>query len=493
MLHRHNSRLDCNASRGWRLLLLGTAAGVGMSLAASTAEAQIVRPAIGRYHSDRVDPQNNRNIQGRYLERLAEPRFQERQTHLGWEVRGESYVVIANSSRDDAQTAARAIEAAWDQTLDMADYWSEKHRAPNFSVAAITVHIDQNPRREGEEGDLRFVNDRTHIYLNVAEGEPQADEQLTKLRASTVHAFWRRSEYDRELPTWVRNGLASYVATQQAIAAGDLAPPAPSTNHDVYDPYWQRGRIAQDQLEALHESDEEAALKIRYLLEGDDAQHAPAFFAALELSIGQLDSQERINEGRRYVPNDQIDGDTAVDHLYAALESKLGEWVSNPLVDQPQIVPLEGQAGLTEQQQEMAFILKIAKRQGDFAPRGIQPKIIGAELSSDSTFGSRPLSVDRLFAEAAAPDGALWATLDPQGNLLLSDQSDRLRELFQSESGSYRSLMHNGRWAIETRTGRTTRLIAWMEDNPDSPRQPLVKFEQIEDQALTGYTPPRAE
>jgi hypothetical protein len=477
-------RLSGFAPRKLRGLIAITSVTAGLGLAARVADAQIVRPSIGRYHGDRVDSQSAYNIEGRYLERQAMPRFEQRQTHLGWEVRGETFVVMANTSEEDAELAARAIEGSWSDTMKMADYWTEVHHQPNFSVAAISVHIDQNPRRDHQEGDLRFVDNRAHIYLNVSEGEPSVEDQLGNLRASTVHAFWRRSELDRQLPTWVRSGLASYVAAQQALAAGDTAQPTLGTNFQVYDAYWQRERIGRHELAPAPEAEAEAAIRVRYLLEGDDARHAPSFFAALAQTVQEAPAPERLGGVRGYQPNDSLEYETAVDQLCADKQQAMGEWISNPMVDQPQIVPLEEQPVVSRRQQEMAFVLKLAQRMGDFSQSRIRPKIIGGADAGKLTQSRRTMSVDQLWRDMTAADASLWATLDPHGNLLLSDQTDRLRELVEPHSGTYRSIMRDGHWAIETRLDRTTRLIAWLEENPDSPRQPLVKFERIVDQGL---------
>jgi hypothetical protein len=476
------------ASRKLRLWLAVPLAAAGLALSTCETEAQVVRPSIGRLHTSWGEPHNAASLRGRYLERQATPRFQERQTHLGWEVRGETYVVVANSSLADARQAAAAIEATWHDTLRMADYWTERHQSPNFSVAAISVHIDENPRRDRQEGDLRFVNDRTHIYLNVAAGQPTFDQQLGNLRASTVHAFWRRGEFDRQLPTWVRSGLASYVANQQALAVGDTAQPAPGTNHNVYDAYWQRERVGRHQLAPAPPAEADAALRVLYLLEGDDARHAPTFFTSLARTLQQAPPQEQLDRTRAFRTNDQYGYETNVDRYFAQVEDAMGAWVSNPLVDQPMIIPLDEQPNVTRRQQEMAFVLKIAQRKGEFGSSGIRPKIVGGENAGVQSSARSPLSIEQLWRDVASTDTPLWATLDPQGNLLLSNQTDRLRELMEPHGGVYRSVMREGHWALETRVDRTTKLVAWLEENPDSPRQPLVKFERIVDQGVSDRT-----
>ena len=484
MLQPARSRFHALAAQAIRHSMTGGAVAAALSCMALEAPAQIVRPAIGRYHEGRVEQRNADRIQGRYLERQALPGYEERQTHLGWEVRGETYVVTANTSRDDALRAARAIEETWNETLRMADYWTDSHRQPNFSVAAISVHIDQNPRRDRQEGDLRFVNQQTHVYLNVADEETSLDDQLDKLRASTVHAFWRRGEFDLKLPTWVRSGLASYVATQQALANGEPAPAA-GVNLNVYDPYWERGRITADELEPPEPPSEDDALRVRYLLEGDDARHAPWFFAAIEEAINEPLPRDDF-QARAYQTNDRIERSTAVDQLFEQVGHGIAQWISNPMVDQPQLVPIDGETTVDQTQQHMAFILKLAHRQNFPSRSAVTPKVVGGEASAQVGPSGPAPSVPRLWHDLTNPAGPPWATLDPQGNLLLSDQTDRLRELFQAPGGAYRTVQHNGRWALETRVDRYTRLLAWMEDNPNSPRQPLVKFERITDKPLAG-------
>ena len=478
MLQRTIQQIRISAARGLRVCLAGGAVIATCDASLDSAHAQIVKPAIGRFHSDRTDPANAYNIEGRYLQRQSATRFRERKTHLGWEVRGESFVVFANSSRADALAAAATVESTWADTLRMADYFTDRHHQPNFSVAAIAVHVDQNPRRDREEGTLRFTNDKTHVYLNVAAGDANLKQQLGTLRASTVHAFWWRSEYQRQIPEWVRSGLASYVAAQQALANGDTAETTPPADN-LYDPYWERERIAPDQLAPREVSPQESAVRVRYLLEGDDARHAPAFFAALRQAGQQRPAEEQYGGIRYLRPNNQVVYDSSVDDLYSELEDGMGEWLSNPMVDQPIVEPIEGESIVSPIQAEMAFVLKIAHRMGEQPGRAVQMKIIGDQAKQPVPPTQVPLSVSRLEHRLINPSAPLWATLDPHGQLLLSNQTERVRNLLHPASGSYRGVIHNGHSAIEAQLDRRTKLIAWMEENPDSLRQPLVKFERV--------------
>ena len=68
------------------------------------------------------------------------------------------------------------------------------------------------------------------------------------------------------------------------------------------------------------------------------------------------------------------------------------------------------------------------------------------------------------------------ATIDADGSLLMSSDTDRVDELFQPEEGSYEARQQGGRQVLIFTARDGTQISAWLEANEKNPRRPLARF-----------------
>lgn len=411
----------------------------------------------------------------RRLDELDLPRYRERVSHLGWEVRTKHFVVVASTTRRDAVRTAQIMATAWEDMGALADQWTDLHRRETFGVAAVSVWVVDGGRRSRRpaSGKGEGAEPADMIFVDLSDGGGSIEDRVIQLRGKTVDAFFRVSRQEQALPGWVRTGLAAYVSGQQPAwrRVGRLEPPRPGKGS---------GDTAQ------------SALWVRYLLEADDARLAPRFFEAMASAIAA--APRTVHEAQR--PRRIASGVTP-DHLgaYPAFERLTTEprildgandWLSDPMSGQP-IVQLEtNQPRLHEGHRRMVLILKLARRFSTETEAAPGAKV--REFNSDDSRFNAPADVElgpvmsitelrrRLWA---APR---WATIDTDGRLLVSNDRDRLAEILGDSDPdvAYRTLALDGHAVLEAtfaRWGETYR--AWLEENPQNPNRPIARVRRI--------------
>ena len=250
---------------------------------------------------------------------LALPRYRNRVSHRGWEVRTAEIVVFASSSRVDAELAMGHVQAAWQNIATLADHWTDVHRHPSFAIGKVLVFVDSEPvrRRGGPLEAVRVDSDGTMIYVNVAPGSPPLTEQRELLQRSAAHAFLHIAELDRQLPRWVLDGLAGYVAREKKVSQqdGQEKPAEVARPTDVptggINRHFHR-RQTPDRLAPRRDDRETAERWVTYLIEAEEGRHAPGFFTAIgdTMRLAELQQRDtkRPERGPRYrrsrlVPN----------------------------------------------------------------------------------------------------------------------------------------------------------------------------------------------
>lgn len=414
------------------------------------------------------------------------PRKGVREDHSGWEVRTRHFVVFSTVSPQQAVTAAESLETAWGDVGRLADRWMTAHHQPTFGVGAVEVILTDRPvypqaKPVAGPGPLR---DDATIFVDLGRGR-DLEKLVPDLRREAVLAFLRVAGQDDALPAWVRSGLADYVADRKRLApsAGSLSQmpmawPAAAT------------RPVRDRVELPPEDRTRSALWVRYLLEGEDARHAPQFFAAMAETVRVRPEAEasladrfrtavaangRFSSGPPFSGRDPLDG-------LAARASATGwpaKWAADPDVGQPLVRTVPKEMPLGPEHREMAFILKIARRFG--APRApsLHPRVIenGMDRTTDRIGpapGPQPLDLAALYRRLSEPNQASWATLDPDGNLLFSGESGPLERILGDAPRRYRVTFRKGRSVLERTLGSGEVVEAWLEENLDNPDRPLV-------------------
>jgi hypothetical protein len=257
--------------------------------------------------------------------------------------------------------------------------------------------------------------------------------------------------------------------------------------------YWRLQRALPDRLEdpesQFDNLDEEGASdapvqRVSFLLEGDDAKHAPQFL----LSLRELaeEATDPILSRRAHVVRHQLlppVQDSVVDEAFEDLEEAYLAWQEDPLRGQPLFMPggeIPDSAMLTREK-EMEVVLKLALRaenltsESDLRPRVTEFGADGQRDTMVTPILGQAIDVERLYyalVDAEAP----WATRDVDGELLLWTNEERLAEVLGVHEQRYTSEFRDGKWVLVTTWDDATQLEAWLEPNDSNPSRPLMKF-----------------
>ena len=384
------------------------------------------------------------------VDRFSQPHYRHRVNHRGWEVRTDTFAVMATTRRADAEWALRQIEKTWEQVGRFADHWTGVHHHPSFGIGSVFVLVDDQPagNRGAPLPTMPDASGTSMIYLNVAPGAPSLKEQLPALQRAAVHAFLYVSQCDGKLPQWFQDGLAAYFDDED----GDLA-----------------------------------AVWVRYLIEGDDAQHLPDLFTAVRETIRQAEGQPRAvrhpeSHAWRRPGLPSAAERTPLDALirtHGPLR-QIDGWFEDHDVDQPSFDPLPHSAPKQiERLREMLVILKLARR-FPMRPRStVQPRIIayGADGMKDISVqptGARSWEPAELCQRLTFLSTENWATRDADGSVLLSSEHNRLEQLFGLREQRYRTEFRDSQTVLVHRWDPNTVLEAWLEENPNNSRRPIA-------------------
>jgi len=234
-----------------------------------------------------------------------------------------------------------------------------------------------------------------------------------------------------------------------------------------------------------------AMLWVRYLLEGNDAEQADAFFTALRATAaGQRQDP--------FFPGDGVYGVVRFDNRVPpetglplkqlttgpAVQQELSEWLADRDIGQPIVETSPGEMPLDERQREMVLILKLARRFAQPAVVPIQPEI--HEFGADRTTTwvpepppAQPPSVSALYQRLSDAELPRWATIDTDGSLLLSRDRRRMAEVFANPNRRYRTYLRDGQTVLEAAFATGDVFEAWLEENPDNPKRPIAHVQRV--------------
>jgi hypothetical protein len=440
-------------------------------------------------------PRSVTDVRERRVDELDRPQYNERWTHRGWHLRGENLEVVANSSYEDAVFAQAQATRAWADAGSLADHWTKVHRNPNFALGKVQLFVDNAPPRDQEQPitTLDVVGMQTQVHLNVAPGQPPLEEQLPRLRQATAWALLHTAEMDRQLPPWVCTGLATYVAR-----AG-LPPDAPDPNANpagvpLGGQQWRYVRGQTDVLDVtapnLEQIERESAM-VKFLIEGNDAAHALDFFNAVGDSIATVNANRFLEKGnfppRGVAQPNKLTG--PVDQLAESAVPDFEAWLKDPQMGQPVFQPAPTEKPeQVELESQMLFVLKLLRRfpEGAAAVRHTGARVatfdakLGKAIVVQPKRAGRPQTIASLYSRLTGPQTEAWATLDPQGKLLLSSDTDRLSEWLGIDERQFELDYRDDRPVVVSRLNRSTALQAWLEENPDNPQRPLAKFARVD-------------
>ncbi|MCO6458430.1 MAG: hypothetical protein J5I93_24260 [Pirellulaceae bacterium] len=423
---------------------------------------------------------------------LRQPRYVERESHRGWQLRYDQFQVTASTTADDAQWAAGETRAAWETLGALADFWTRIHRRSNFAYASTMVAVDAPPigATAGPRADMTLVGNQTLIRLELTDDadDDTLQDLAIDLRHATAHAFLHAAQMDQTLPPWACEGLARYVARIDAPAEAWQ-----EAAERLEAPDWSRQRVAPDQLDDSPVELAEPADRVQFFLEGDDARHSQAFFAALERTMAAA-RPARSQQAAWHGPGTPAERRVRAPALEALLEEtaeSFARWQQDPLAGQPQLPTLTGQdQGLAARLQRMAFMLKLLDRFAD-QPRlhsGVKIQEFGQPAAAPAA--AKPLAdsgdLRRLYRQLVSSD-QYWATLTPAGDVLLSVNEDHVREELADLLDPRYGAQHGaGGWRLSCQLPDGRHLHAQLEPAQGTNLRPQVRYELVAVPAATG-------
>ncbi len=505
------------ATANWRLLALAGLAGLAVGVMPVAAQA----PADSR---SLVPGQHD------FDDELDHPRFGERVSHRGWEVRTEHFVVTSSESREQAATMAQGLEATWQQWADVADAWTTSHRDPGFAreptgvmLVSEPVPLDRRaapgPRAANSDSDMFVYLDDFANPIARSENTAVTPGALQAARGEMVQAMFRRTRLEARLAPWLRQAVAEWV-TLEAGHFGDpfAAPPAPGTEAestsgfsavDGAEPRWrmarsikviERGQVrvagaavqsppgerpSAEATERRPDMDStsasfgsSAAQWLHTQLTAHDGAAAPAFLAQVAAAAASPPPVLRAATMASYargviVPPSAAELPRAPEPAsFAAPQFQLAGQSSMRWQDQPVLVR---DPTVTDEYQRAArnlvLLWKLARRFPAPA-RASRPRVLELRPAGGVDVSPKPGPADTvdlttLAAALAQPDGAPWAMVDGQGQLLWSHDGARLANLFGQGGGEEpTSRRHLGRTLIEQRVSEGRTLVSWVEESP---------------------------
>jgi hypothetical protein len=479
-----------------RLFLRGLALAGGLTLAPLATLAQDVPSQI----------RSTTDVRPRIPDEHDRPYQRETQSHRGWEIREPQYTVFATTSQADVRWAAAQVAAAWNNASRLASRWTRVHENPDFGLNSLQVVIDDEPLRD-RDGPLTTVNVvgiQSQVQINVAPGQPPLKQQLVRLREGTALAMLHTAGLDSAAPPWVVAGIAGFAGREglsdeqvaQAAAQGDFA--------HLGGQQWRFLRETQDVLAYNKVNQSAAAEQVKFLLTGNDAQHAPALLAAL--GNANTDAARTAAAGGAFTnfPGDAQPARTATafDNLIASRQGQFEAWQKEPLAGQPVFEPAANAAPeLVAAEAEMLVLLKLHQRLTSPTPAATavavnsgapRTKIITFDKTKGATTapakqGTQIASFGELAARLTDPSQPVWATLDVDGSLLLSTDVQRVSELLATAEHRYALESTGGNATLVRQLPGNRTLRGSLAENAKQKSRPLAKFE------VAGMTRPKRE
>ena len=421
--------------------------------------------------------------QQRPIDDLDHPRYRNRMSRLGWEVRTDRFVVLARSNRHTAERTLEQLESAWNEIAGLADRWTTVHRDPRMAIAPIFTYVDDEPHwQRPRVNSAMELSDYSSLYFNISDGRPNLEEQLDDVRRAAVRSFLQMTQMNHQLPAWVQDGLVEYVGS---IRYSKENADNSGLKNQSRSASFRKGGSQHHHLALVH-----------YLLEGNDASHAPAFFASMErtLETTRLKPNLVSNFTRYQDQRDQLMSHswpimsphaTPIDRLADSPKIVRGfaEWSHDTRVGQPLFDPDPGiSESLRTRQREMILLLKLARRYPQNLGLSTVPVTTKwkewSNEKSATTTTERLVYLNNLYVhllDRAKPD---WATIDINGRLLLSTDRPRVKQLVE-QSRRFRGILRNDVLVLIDRWDGNTTIEVWLEENTENLQRPIARMQLV--------------
>jgi hypothetical protein len=258
---------------------------------------------------------------------------------------------------------------------------------------------------------------------------------------------------------------------------------------------WRFERARDDVLDYPQINHQQAADQVSFLLTGNDAEHAPAFLAAIREATSSAAAAAADGAAFEAFPASPQPArpDSRCDQLIHQLAGAFAAWKENPSAGQPVFEPAKDVSPeILALEREMLVLLKLQRRFE--ASRTLQRMAETAGLVRtkvvvfDPAKGASAAAANkqtpvRSFADLAGqltdPSRPAWATLDVDGSLLLSTDSHRVRELIGGFDQPY-SVEQSDRQVLVRRLEGQRVLRGWLVENAKDKTRPIANFEVVD-------------
>lgn len=426
-----------------------------------------------------------KDLRERLPDELDRPVRRETSSHRGWEIREAQFTVVANTSPEDARWAAVQVAQVRKQTATLADRFTQAHRAADFGLNSLQVLIDGDPPRDrhGPATTIQVLGIQSQVTVNVSLGRPKLPDQILRLREAAALAMLHTAEVDAAVPGWVTTGLAAHLALQGQPADSPHPNEFPPRGEQLGGDAWRWQRATQDRLASQPQNATDAAARVGFLLTGDDARHAPEFLAAIRQALAQSSQRaatqlpaHRRGENQRAAPQ------ASFDQLLAANQAGFEAWLKDPRAGQPQYQPEKGiPPAQDREQRDMLLVLKLARRLTNEKTAAAALKVIAfdrpqAQAIAHGTPRNEPLPIGELVARLRDPTLPALATLDADGQLLLSTDREPIEQLLGWDGQRYRWQRTGDQWKLTTRLADGRTLFGALIDDPQNASRSVAQF-----------------
>jgi len=429
------------------------------------------------------------------------PYFRETESHRGWEIREPQFTVFAATSAADARAAATHVSQAWSAAAALAGRWTDVTSNPDFGLSALQVVIDGEPLRDRDTPatTVNVVGNRTQVQINVAPGQPKLQQQVVRLREGAAFAALHAAGLDAAAPPWVVAGVAAHAGRAGFTPEEVKQYSEPAGTAHFGGQQWRFERSAEDALGYRRLDQKAAAEHVAFLLTGDDAEHAPAFLNAIRGSTSAAATAAAAGAAfQRFPGSVQLPPtSTKFDELMNGLAGRFAAWKDQPLAGQPVFEPAKDVAPeLLAAEREMLVLLKLQQRLMTLgraigsadstadrgAPRTKVTTFDRAKGAAAAPFKKETTapSFAALAARLSDPAQPAWGTLDVDGSLLVSTDTQRVNELVGGFDQRYTLQRQNDQTALVRRLEGERTLRGWLEENPKDKTRPLAKFEVVD-------------
>jgi hypothetical protein len=428
------------------------------------------------------------------------PYFRQTKSHRGYEIREPQFTIVAQTTADDAEWAARQVAVGWQQAAALADHWTQVHQQPDFGLNALQVVITDEPLREGDAPatTVNVVGIQTQVEIHGGPSGAPLAQQVARLREGAAFAMLHTTGLDAVMPPWVTAGMAA-AAGQEGLSPQEVsASAAASSTIRFGGQQWRYRRATPDTLDYPRLDHEEAAARIAFMLKGDDAEHAPALLAAVRLATERGANSSAQAAGFGQPPEQPASVAADVDQLLDGLRTQYAAWKENPNASQPLFEPTaDASPDMLAAQREMIVLLKLQRRFAEAGQVTTRPEAWATVLGGDARPVStkivrfdtqqRAATVEQLKPPTAAASFAAlaerlsnsskapWATLDIDGRLLLSTDSPRVQSLFRNAK-AYLIEADGGKAILARRLDSGELLRGWLENGPPEKPRLRAKF-----------------